>query len=265
MRSSTLEQWQESRNNYLSIFSYVAINFNHSPTPHFHSPHPSQSKSLLNWIDKQLIRWRPGGAEAGKVIKGLQLLRAKRFQVNVAWDFAFCHSEDPGHTAVADRTSGARWAGKGHRWLGKATEGWTRIDGWTRLWGKMSLTKTVLQKRERKCLAIRSTCVEFMRIIELPGVLGQLSGPWWPILLELVVKKSSFSHFGQRVLTVARQPHSSPAQHWEWFIPHPQQLGYMAQNASCFDRYQSSWCLGQTLGLWFHQFLSTQHKWRKVS
>lgn len=45
MRSSTLEHWQESRNNYLSIFSYVAINFNHSPTPHFHSPQSSQSKS----------------------------------------------------------------------------------------------------------------------------------------------------------------------------------------------------------------------------
>jgi hypothetical protein len=147
MRSSTLEHWQESRNNYLSIFSYVAINFNHSPTPHFLSPHPSQSKSLLNRIDKQLIRWRPGAAEAGRVIKGLQLLRAKRFQVNVAWDFAFCHSEDTGHTVVADRTSGARWAGKGHHWLGKATEGWTRIDGWTRLWDKMSHTKTVLQKK----------------------------------------------------------------------------------------------------------------------
>lgn len=146
MRSSTLKQWQESRNNYLSIFSYVAINSNHSPTPHFHSPHPSQSKSLLNWIDKPLIRWRPGVAEAGKVIKGLQLLTAKRFQVNAAWEFAFCHSEDPGHTVVADRTSGARWAGKGHRWLGKATEGWTRIDGWTRLGDKMSLAKTVLQK-----------------------------------------------------------------------------------------------------------------------
>ncbi|MXQ92262.1 hypothetical protein E5288_WYG020406 [Bos mutus] len=61
----------------------------------------SQSKSWLNRIDKQLIRWRHQAAEAGKVIKGLQLLRAKRFQVNVAGDFAFCHSEDAGHTVVA--------------------------------------------------------------------------------------------------------------------------------------------------------------------
>lgn len=149
MRSSTLEHWQESRNNYLSIFSYVAINFHHSPTPHFHSPQSSQSKSWLNRIDKQLIRWQHRAAEAGKVIKGLQLLRAKRFQVNVAWDFAFCHSEDTGHTVVADRTSGARWAGKRHCWLGKATEGWTRIDGWTRLRNKMSLAKTVIQNRQR--------------------------------------------------------------------------------------------------------------------
>lgn len=142
MRSSTLKHWQESRNNYLSIFSYVAINFNRSPTPHSHSPQSSQSKSWLNRIDKQLIQWRHRAAEAGKVIKGLQLLRAKRFQVNVAWDFPFCHSEDVGHTLVAVRTSGARWAGKRHCWLGKATEGWTRIDGWTRLWSKIPLTKT---------------------------------------------------------------------------------------------------------------------------
>ncbi|KAG5199949.1 hypothetical protein JEQ12_006428 [Ovis aries] len=67
-----------------------------------------QSKSWLNRIDKQLIRWRHQAAEAGKAIKGLQLLRAKRFQVNVAGDFAFCHLEDAGHTVVADRTSGAR-------------------------------------------------------------------------------------------------------------------------------------------------------------
>lgn len=149
MRSSTLQHLQESRNNYLSIFSYVAINFNHSPTPHFHSPQSSQSKSWLTRIDKQLIRWRHGAAEAGKVIKGLQLLRAKRFQVNVARDFPFCHSEDVGHTVVAVRTSGARWAGKRHCWLGKATEGWTRIDGWTRLRNKMSLIKTGIQKQWR--------------------------------------------------------------------------------------------------------------------
>ena len=147
MRSSTLEHWQESRNNYLSIFSYVAINFNHSPTPHFHSPQSSQSKSWLNRIDKQLIRWRHQAAEAGKVIKGLQLSRAERVQVSVAGDFAFCHLEDAGHTAVADRTSGARWAGKRHWWLGKATEGWTRIDGWTRLCSKMSRTKNVTPDR----------------------------------------------------------------------------------------------------------------------
>lgn len=138
MRSSTLEHWQESRNNYLSIFSYVAINFNHSPTPHSHFPHSSQSKSRLSRIDKQLIWWRHGVAEASKVIKGLQLLRAKRFQVNVTWDFAFCHSEDSGHTAVPAGTSGARWAGSGHRWFGKGTEGWTRIDEWTRLGTKLS-------------------------------------------------------------------------------------------------------------------------------
>lgn len=142
MRSSTLEHWQESRNNYLSIFSYVAINFNRSPTPHSHSPQSSQSKSRLNRIDKQLIQWRHRAAEAGKVIKGLQLLRAKRFQVNVAWDFPFCHSEGAGRTSVAVRTSGARWAGKRHCWLGKATEGWTRIDGWTRLGSKISVTQT---------------------------------------------------------------------------------------------------------------------------
>lgn len=133
MRSSTLEHWQESRNNYLSIFSYVAINFNHSPTPHSHFPHSSQSKSRLSRIDKQLIWRRHGAAEAGKAIKGLQLLRAKRFQVNVTWDSAFCHSEDLGHTAVPDSTSGARWAGRGQRWFGKGTEGWTRIDERTAL------------------------------------------------------------------------------------------------------------------------------------
>lgn len=43
--------------------------------------------------------------------------------------------------------------------------------------------------------------------------------------------KSFFSHLAQ-LLTVARQPHSSPAQPWEWFIPHLPQLGYTAQNAS---------------------------------
>ena len=61
-----------------------------------------------------MIRWRHQAAEAGKVIKGLQLSRAERVQVSVAGDFAFCHLEDAGHTAVADRTSGARWAGKRH-------------------------------------------------------------------------------------------------------------------------------------------------------
>lgn len=99
MRSSTLEHWQESRNNYLSIFSYVAINFNHSPAAHSHFPPSSQSKSGLSWIDKQLIQRQHGATQAGKVIKGLQLLRAKSFQVNVTWDFAFCHSEGLGHTA----------------------------------------------------------------------------------------------------------------------------------------------------------------------
>lgn len=174
MRSSTLQHWQESRNNYLSIFSYVAINFNHSPTPHFHSPQSSQSKSWLTRIDKQLIRWRHAAAEAGKVIKGLQLLRAKRFQVNVTWDFPFCHSEDVGHTVVAVRTSGARWAGKRHCWLGKATEGWTRIDGWTRLWNKMSLIKTVIQKTGEKCSATHETCLEFTAPSNFLNIFG-----WW--------------------------------------------------------------------------------------
>lgn len=189
MRSSTLKHWQESRNNYLSIFSYVAINFNHSPTRYFHSPHPSQSKSLLNRIDKQLIRWWPGAAEAGKVIKGLQLLRAKRFQVNVAWDFAFCHSEDTGHTVVADRTSGARWAGKGHRWLGKATEGWTRIDGWTRLGDKMSLTKKLFSKNGKgnvqPSVQLVLSLGESRNFLE---IFGRLLGSCWPALLELAGK-----------------------------------------------------------------------------
>lgn len=172
MRSSTLEHWQESRNNYLSIFSYVAINFNHSPTPHFHSPRSSQSKSSLNRIDKQLIRWRHGAAEAGKVIKGLQLLRAKRFQVTVAWDFAFHLVEDAGHTVVADGTSGARWAGKGHCWLGKATEGWTRIDGWTRLWNKNVTYKNCYPKMGEKCPAIHYTYLELMASLNFLEILA---------------------------------------------------------------------------------------------
>lgn len=180
MRSSTLEHWQESRNNYLSIFSYVAINFNHSPTPHFHSPQSSQSKSWLNRIDKQLIRWRHGAAEAGKVIKGLQLLRAKRFQVNVAWDFPFCHSEDSGHTVVAVRTSGARWAGKRHCWLGKATEGQTRIDGWTRLWNKMSLIKTGTPKTGEKGSAVRETRLELMASSKFFESFGWWTLEWGP-------------------------------------------------------------------------------------
>lgn len=192
MRSSTLEHWQESRNNYLSIFSYVAINFNHSPTPHFHSPQSSQSKSWLNRIDKQLIRWRHGAAEAGKVIKGLQLLRAKRFQVNAAWDFPFCHSEDAGHTVVAVRTSGARWAGKRYCWLGKATEGWTRIDGWTRLWNKMSLIKTVTQKQGRNAQPLIKRVLGLTASSNILEVFGWWTSEWGPqCLSNLLAQKVS--------------------------------------------------------------------------
>lgn len=160
MRSSTLEHWQESRNNYLSIFSYVAINFNHSPTPHSHFPHSSQSKSRLSRIDKQLIRWHHGAAEAGKAIKGLQLLRAKRFQVNVTWDFAFCHSEDLGHTAVPDSASGARWAGRGRFWFGKGTEGWTRIDEWKQFFPPSPLFIIIFFKDSPTIITTFHSCTE---------------------------------------------------------------------------------------------------------
>lgn len=79
MRSSTLEQWQGSRNNYLSIFSYVAINFNHSSAYHSLLPNFSPSKTELSQSDRRRIRSVDGGIRVGMVIKRLQLLRAKCF------------------------------------------------------------------------------------------------------------------------------------------------------------------------------------------
>ena len=191
MRSSTLEHWQESRNNYLSIFSYVAINFNHSPTPHFHSPQSSQSKSWLNQIDKQLIRWRHQAAEAGKVIKGLQLLRAKRFQVNVAGDFAFCHLEDAGHTVVAAEHLVPGGLGRGTADLGRQQK-----DGQGLMDGQDFATKCHLQKviqNQGKALShsLHLSCaystIELLRAFWLVDFRVGSSGP---MLLEFMGTKS---------------------------------------------------------------------------
>ena len=179
MRSSTLEHWQESRNNYLSIFSYVAINFNHSPTPHFHSPQSSQSKSWLNRIDKQLIRWRHQAAEAGKVIKGLQLLRAKRFQVNIAGDFTFCHSEDAGHTVVAAEHLVPGGLGRGTADLGRQQK-----DGQGLMDGQDFATKCHLQKASSKtrgkCSATRYTCLALTVPLNFSELFGWLTLEWGP-------------------------------------------------------------------------------------
>lgn len=122
MRSSTLEQWQGSRNNYLSIFSYVAINFNHSSAYHSLLPDFSQSKTELSQTDRRLIRCMDRGVRVGMVIKRLQLLRAKCFQVNVTRGLVCCHSHDE-TCVVADGTSGARWT------VGRCPE--EQKDWWT--------------------------------------------------------------------------------------------------------------------------------------
>lgn len=108
----------------------------------------------------------------------------------------------------------------------------------------MSLAKTVLKKKKlgRKCLATCSTCAEFMGITKL-GDFGQLLGFCGPVLLERVGVKCFFSQLAQQMLTVARQPHSSPAQHsTQNAFSHIYHcwVGHMAQNASRVDRYQST-------------------------
>lgn len=105
MRSSPLQLWQESTNNYLPIFPYVAINLNHwqataAPPHHRFSyflfcsppspqPFPPCAPSRLSLLECLLVKaernWQPidvrepvggsGPTWARQAIKALQLLR----------------------------------------------------------------------------------------------------------------------------------------------------------------------------------------------
>lgn len=174
MRSSTLAHWQESRNNYLSIFSYVAINFNHSPTPYFLFPQSSQSKSWLNRIDKQLIWWRHGAAEAGEVIRGCSCwgLSASRWT-----------SPEISHSATR-RTQDTQWWLTEHLvpgGLGRGTVTWEgnrRMDKdwWMDKTLKQNVTyKNCYPKMGKKCSATE-TFLELTESSNFFKIFG-----WWTL------------------------------------------------------------------------------------
>lgn len=148
MRSSPLQLWQESTNNYLPIFPYVAINLNHwqataAPPRHRFSyflscspPSPSlfprvplpasRSRCLsafwlrLRGIDSRLMWERPGGrlgADMGEA--GNQgptaVMRLRGFQVTVTWDFTCWHSSSTGGVRDVPKghlVPGGKWGGR---------------------------------------------------------------------------------------------------------------------------------------------------------